>query len=162
MRLARAFRRLIAVESQTVERATPHPPAASEPDVGARWGRAATFDIPFRSRASDQPAQLTFDWIDKARIFRGVESHREYRAAAHLLDGATLEPEAIRSVTFFLGSREVRHERRESEGGQTHVTPVIEMIRDYVKLTFPFGDREGARGEPHPPPTPPRAEPDHG
>ena len=162
MTLARAFRRLIAVESQTVERAPLQPVVAAEPDAGARWGRPATFEIPSRSRASSQPATLAYDWIDKARMFRGVESHREYRTEATTLEGTTLQPELIRSVTFFLGEREVRHERRESEGGQTHVTPVVETIRDYVKLTFPFGDPEGARGEPHPPPTPPRAEPNYG
>ena len=158
MRLAGAFTRLIAVESQTVERA-PAAPVTPSPAPGARWGRPASFEIPSRPRATDKPATLTYQWVDKARLFRGVESHREYRHATTAIDGTTLGPEAIRSVTFFLGSRAVRRERREAEGGVTNVTPVIETIRDYVKLTFPFGDPEGARGTPHPPPTPPRAEP---
>ena len=161
MTLARAFRRLIAVESQTTGRARPQL-AKSEPDAGARWGRPAAFEIPSRPRPSEKPAQLTYDWVDKARLFKGVESHREYVHGVALVEGTALEPEAIRSVTFFLGTREVRHERREAEGGQTHVTPVIETIRDYLKLSFPFGDAEGARGTPHPPETPPRAEPDFG
>ena len=73
-----------------------------------------------------------------------------------------LEPEQIRSVTFYLGTREVRRERREAEGGVTNVTPVIETIRDYLGFRFPFGDPAGDRGTPHPPETPPRDEPDYG
>lgn len=161
MRLARALGRLIAVESQTAERSRSQP-GPPDPAAGARWGGPASFDIPSRPEASDQQASLTYDWIDRARRFRGVESHREYVLSAAAVGGAGLEPEAIRSVTFYLGEREERRERREQEGGQTRLTPIVETIREYVKLSFPFGDPQGARGKPHPPETPPREEPDFG
>ena len=57
----------------------------------------------------------------------------------------TLEPETIRSVTFYCGTRS---EKRDVGG-----VIFTSLITDYVKLDFPFG-LEGSRGQPHPPPTP--------
>lgn len=156
MRLVNAFRRTIAVESQTDQRARPerrHVP----PDAGARWGGPAVFEIGALPE-EPPPASITYSWLNEVVWFRGVESHREY---AESLAGSELIPtEAIRSVTFYLGEREVRHERRATAGGITGVTPVIETIREYLRFDFPF-EPLGSRGTPHPPPTFPREEPDH-
>jgi hypothetical protein len=78
-------------------------------------------------------------------LFRGVESHREYDRATTAVSTETLQPEAIRSVTFYCGTRS---EKRDG-GGMIFTS----LIADYVKLDFPFGV-EGSRGTPHPPPTP--------
>jgi hypothetical protein len=145
MRLARAFRRfVVAVESQPAQRAAVAP-VARDPEVGARWGRPATFDIASRNRASDEPAGFSASWIDNYRLFRGIESHREYDHAAASVSSATLQPETIRSVTFYCGTRS---EKRDVGG-----VIFTSLITDYVKLDFPFG-LEGSRGQPHPPPTP--------
>ena len=145
MRLARAFRRfVVAVESQPAQRATV---ALVAPDrqAGARWGRPAIFDVASRNRASDEPTGFSASWIDNYRLFKGVESHREYDRAAASVGDQTLEPELIRCVTVYCGSRS---ERRDVGG-----VIFTSLITDYVKLDFPFGV-EGSRGEPHPPPTP--------
>ena len=147
MRFARAFRRrfVVAVESQTVQRTPVQPPADREPEAGARWGRPANFDHASRDRASDKPAGFSASWIDNARVFEGTESHREYNHAFASVGGEQLEPEGIRSVTFDCGTRK---EKRDVGG-----VIFTNLIRDYVKLDFPFGV-EGSRGQPHPPPTP--------
>lgn len=157
MRLARAFRRQVAVESFTEDRAPEAPPAAPPPDVGARWGQPAEFQI---SETPRPPAdgRINASWVHELRRFTGAESHRQYGSTPTPQAGSA---EAIRSVTFSLGEREVRQERRTIEGRVTTVEPVIETIRDYVRLDFPFA-LEGQRGEPHPPETPPREEPDYG
>ena len=158
MRLAGAFRRTIAVESFTDERRSPEP-VRSAPPSGARWGRPSAFEIGQASPRPPDPATITYSWLHEVVRQKGVESHRQYADAE--LGGELVPAEAIRSVTFYLGERQVRHERRNVEGGVTNVTPIIETIRHYVRFDFPFG-LAGARGEPHPPPTPPREEPDHG
>ncbi len=146
MRLARAFRRfVVAVESQPVQRAAVQAPGAPDPEAGARWGRPATFDVASRNRASAEPAGFSASWIDNYRLFRGVESHREYDRATAAVSSATLQAETIRSVTFYCGTRS---ERRDVGG-----VIFTSLIADYVKLDFPFG-LEGSRGTPHPPPTP--------
>ena len=105
MRLARAFRRLVvAVESQTGQRVVPAP-AAQDPEAGARWGRPATFGVASRNRASDEPAGFSASWIDNYRLFRGIESHREYDRATAAVSSASLQAEKIRSVTFYCGTR---------------------------------------------------------
>ena len=158
MRLAGAFRRLIAIESFTDERSTPptRPPA---PEAGARWGRPAAFEIGEAPQPSPQ-ASLTISWLHETRRLEGVESHRQYARTAALPD-QPVTAEAIRSVTFCLGERQVRRESRKISGRVTSVMPVIETIRDYVRLDLPIG-LAGERGEPHPPETPPREEPDYG
>lgn len=156
MTLARAFRRVIAVESFTVDR---QPPAAAPPApaAGGRWGRPSAFEVGSGLRAPPPPATtVVYERLHEVRRYRGVESHRAYALSAAAEGQVT--PEAIRSVTFYMGEREVRHERVEAHGRVTNVTPVIETIRDYVRFDFPF-ERGGARGVPHPPPTPPRKEP---
>jgi hypothetical protein len=145
MKLARAFRRfVVAVESQPVRRAVVAP-AAPDKQAGARWGRPATFDVASRNSASDEPAGFSASWIDNYRLFRGIETHREYDRATASVSSATLQPEMIRSVTFYCGTRT---EKRDVGG-----VIFSSLITDYVKLDFPFAV-EGARGEPHPPPTP--------
>ncbi len=145
MRLARAFRRfVVAVESQPAQRAAVGP-AAPDRQAGAHWGRPATFDVASRNRPSDEPAGFSASWIDTYRLFRGIETHREYDRAAAAVSSATLQPETIRSVTFYCGTRS---ERRDVGG-----VIFTSLIEDYVKLDFPFG-LEGSRGQPHPPPTP--------
>jgi hypothetical protein len=144
MRLASAFRRLVAVESQSAVRATAQAAPAADP-TGVRWGRPATFDIASRNRAPDEPAGFSVSWIDTYRVFRGDESHREYARSFASVGDETVEPELIRSVTFYCGTR-----TQERDVGGVIVT---DRIDDYVRLDFPFG-LEGARGEPHPPPTP--------
>ena len=145
MRLARAFRRfVVAVESQPVQRA-PVTPTAPDPQAGARWGRPATFDVASRNRASDEPAGFSASWIDNYRLFRGIETHREYDRATASVSSATLQPETIRSVTFYCGTRS---EKRDVGG-----VMFTSLVADYVKLDFPFG-LKGSRGQPHPPPTP--------
>ena len=145
MRLARAFRRfVVAVESQPVRRAAVQP-VAPDPGAGARWGRPATFDVASRARASDEPLGFSVSWIDNYRLFRGVESRREYDRAAASVGGESLQPETIRSVTFYCGTRS----EKQDVGGVIFT----DLIEEYVKLDFPFGV-EGSRGQPHPPPTP--------
>ena len=69
MRLAHAFRRfVVAVESQTVQRAAVAP-VARDRQAGARWGRPAIFDVTSRNRASDEPAGFSASWIDNYRLF---------------------------------------------------------------------------------------------
>ena len=158
MRLGGAFRRVIAVESFTDDRALQRaqPPA---PEAGARWGRPAAFEIGEAPQPSPQ-ASLTATWTHEDRRLKGIESHRQYVRTAALSD-QPVTAEGIRSVTFYLGEREVRRESRKVAGSVTSIEPVIETIREYVRLDFPFG-LAGARGEPHPPETPPREEPDYG
>ena len=157
MRLASAFRRLVAVESFTEDRAPEAPPAAPSPDAGARWGQPSEFQI---GETPKPPAlgSITASWVHELRRFTGAESHRQYGSTPTPKAGSA---EAIRSITFYLGEREVRRERRRIEGRVTTVEPVIETIREYVRLDFPVG-LEGQRGEPAPPETPPREEPDYG
>lgn len=159
MRLAGAFRRLIAVESVTEER-PPRQPPPPVPEAGARWGRPATFEIGSAPQPDPAGASLTVGWLHRTRVFKGVESHRQYSRVAARSDQA-VTAETIRSVTFYLGEHEVRRESRKISGRVTSVTPVIETIREYVRLDLPLG-LAGARGEPHPPETPPREEPDYG
>jgi hypothetical protein len=147
MRFASAFRHrfVVAAESQTVQRTAVEPSVDPVAQAGARWGRPAAFDIAARARASDASAGFSVSWIDNARVFKGTESHREYNHAPASVSGATLAPEGIRSVSFDCGTRK---ERRDVGG-----VIFTNLIRDYVKLDFPFGV-EGSRGQPHPPPTP--------
>ena len=84
-------------------------------------------------------------WIDDTRIFKGTESHREYNRLVASVSGEQLEPEGIRSVTFDCGTRS----EKRNVGGVIFTN----LVRDYVKLDFPFGV-EGPRGAPHPPATP--------
>ncbi len=144
MRLARAIRRcfVVAVESQTVDRTAIQPPIGPEAQAGARWGQPAVFDQASRPRASDEPVGFTVDWVDTYRVFKGSETHREYSRVA----AGETEPEGIRSVTFYSGSRK---ERRNVRG-----VIFTNVIHDYVKFNFPVLAFSGARGEPHPPPTP--------
>lgn len=157
MRLAGAFRRLVAVESFTEDRAPAPAPPAPSPDAGARWGQPSEFQI---GQTPKPPAEasITASWVHELRRLTGAESHRQYGSTPTPQAGSA---EAIRSVTFYLGEREVRRDRRKIEGRVTSVEPVIETIREYVRLDLPV-DLEGARGEPAPPETPPREEPDYG
>jgi hypothetical protein len=147
MRIARAIRGrfVVTVESQTVERTPVQTRVDQDGQAGARWGQPANFDIASRDRPSDTPAGFSASWIDNARVFKGIESHREYNRAIASVGDEQLEPEGIRSVTFDCG---MRRERRDVGG-----VIFTNLIRDYVKLDFPFGV-EGSRGQPHPPPTP--------
>ena len=105
MRLAHAFRRfVVAVESQPAQRA-PVAPAAPDRQAGARWGRPATFGVASRNLPSDEPAGFSASWIDNYRLFRGIETHREYDRAAASVSTTTLQAETIRSVTFYCGTR---------------------------------------------------------
>jgi hypothetical protein len=143
MRLAHAIRRrfVVAVESQTVER-TPVELVELGTQAGARWGRPASFDQASRPRPSSETVGFTVDWIDTYRVFKGTETHREYSRVA----AGETDPEGIRSVTFYCGSRK---ERRNVRG-----VIFTNLIQDYVKFNFPVLAFSGARGEPHPPPTP--------
>ena len=82
MRLAHAFRRFVVpVQSQLTERRQPQLVVDAEPEAGTRWGRPAAFDQASRPRPSDEPAGFTAEWIDTYRVFKGIETHREYSRA---------------------------------------------------------------------------------
>ncbi len=146
MRLAHAIRRrfVVAVQSQPYQR-RPVEAAVVLPEAGARWGRPATFDQASRPQPSDEPTGFTAEWIDTYRLFKGVESHREYSSAPAAVGDQTLQPEGIRSVTFYCGAQK---ERRDL-GGVIYTS----LIHHYVKFDFPVLAFVGARGQPHPPPT---------
>jgi hypothetical protein len=145
MRLADAFRRFVAVESPVRREVRASPPSVLAPAAGARWGRPATFDVASRNRASDEPTGFTARWVDNYRLFRGDEVHREFGISAlpGILTDAR-EPEAVRSITFYCGTRTLYR----YVGGAL----IRDVVDDYVKLNFPFG-LQGVRGEPHPPAT---------
>jgi hypothetical protein len=143
MRLAHAFRRFVVpVQSQPLERRPPQLAVDAEPEAGARWGRPASFDQASRPRADDEAVGFTADWIDTTRVFKGVETHREYSR----VNAGETEPEGIRSVTFYCGTRK----ERDDVGGVIFTT----LIHDYVSFNFPLFEPRGARGQSHPPPSP--------
>lgn len=63
--------------------------------------------------------------------------------------------EAIKSVTFFLGEREVATETRERQGNLTVIQPKIEHIKEYFVFNFPIASEVETRGEAAPESTPP-------
>ena len=145
------FPRIVVVHART---RAPMPPRAALPEVGLRWGQRSRFEFGGATPEPERRQGVRIRQVDRERLVHGTESHREYETHEVDLHGVPLEVEGIKSVTFFLGEREVTHEPRTVRGGVTTIEPVIETIEEYMRFDFSTVV-SGARGEPHPPATEP-------
>ncbi len=111
MRLARAFRRfVVAVESQAMQRTPRQSPTAPDPEAGARWGRPATFDVASRNRESNEACRLLGKLDRQLPSLPGNRDASRVRPRGGVRRQRDLEPETIRSVTFYSGTREDRRD----------------------------------------------------
>ncbi len=147
----------VRVMSLSTER-RPVAPPVPVPDAGVVWGAASSFD--YALQPSDTAAEITaggdfeISWPSGHRRINGVEEFRETTLETVPLGTAAVEVEGIRSVTFYTGTRDIRHEERTVQGAYTSIEPTIEHRREYLRIAFPFAvARE--RGDPPPPDTPP-------
>ena len=142
----------IPVDSFTRNRARPTR-RGPVPAAGARWGLASRFDFDFMPRPDESGGGLEVTNVRAVAsevVFSGEETHREFSVAEVDLSGTILDVEGTRSVTFYLGDRQVLHEERNVQGNLTTIQPTVETVKEYLKFHFEVIPEVGARGEPHP------------
>ncbi|MGR3593112.1 MAG: hypothetical protein ACU0B9_07355 [Limimaricola soesokkakensis] len=144
--------------------APPVPVPVPVPEAGAAWGSPAAFDYSLQPSGvsaeisdgseGDEEKGLKVSWPSGNVRISGVEEFREATLETIPLGGDAAEVEGIRSVTFYTGTREIRHEERTVQGAYTSIEPTIEHRKEYLRIGFPFAAAL-ERGDPPPPDTPP-------
>ena len=120
-------------------------PARPAVAAAAAWGAPSSFDFSVEPDGTLGPDLTGLEGkfagarpVDKSQLIRGVERFREVTVETVQAGDTLIDVEGIRSVTFFLGVREVVHEERSVRGSYTSIQPTIEHVSEYLRFNFPF------------------------
>lgn len=126
------------------ERPPPEPPV--NPDARLLcWGKASDFS--FKPAPPPDPEPQVIVEGDEEMLVYGVEVHREVQKKSISdpgTSGGAVEAEALKSVTFYIGTRDVWTPVKQ---GNLQMYFLSQTVDEYYRIAFPQFEAEDERGQ---------------